>query len=153
GLGSMGDVQFRWDNLIQYSVAFRLEKRDPALLLNPNTDDGDRNFDSGVISNRLDVLSQLDVSKDDYGFDVSVAAWYDSIYHGRNDNNSPSTYNLAPTMHGEFADAVESLHGGRIEFVNAFIHGRTELFGMPFSFRVGRHTLLWGESLFFPDNG
>jgi hypothetical protein len=152
-LYSKGDVELRWDNTVTYGAAFRLGDRNPKLLADPNADDGDRNFGPGIISNRFDLFSQLDFSKGWFGFDASAAAWYDTVYQQRNDNNSAATFNAISVPHDEFTHAVRTLHGGNAELVNAFFYGNTELAGMPFSFRVGRHTLLWGESLFFPDNG
>lgn len=152
-LYSNGDVELRWDNTVKYGTAFRLGSRDPKLLADPNADDGDRNFAPGIISNRFDLFSQLDFSKGRFGFDASAAAWYDTVYQQKNDNNSAATFNPISVPHDEFTHAVRTLHGGNAELVNAFFYGSTELAGMPFSFRVGRHTLLWGESLFFPDNG
>lgn len=148
-----GDTSLRWDNTVGYSIAFRLADPDPALLAGRNGDDGDRNFAPGLISNRFDLFSQLDFSKSWFGLHVSGAAWYDTVYHQKNDNNSPATFNPVSVPHNEFPRAVRALHGAMAELVDAFLYGNTEIAGLPFSFRIGRHTLLWGESLFFPENG
>ena len=152
-LYSEGDTEIRWDNTLRYSNAIRLDNPNPALLADRNADDGDRSFKQGVVSNRFDVFSQLDISNARFGFDASAALWYDSLYHQKNGNDSPATFNPVSVPHDEFTRAVRDLHGAKAEVVNAFVYGNIELAGMPFSFRVGRHTLLWGESLFFPDNG
>jgi len=147
------NIELRWDNTIRYSAAFRLDDRNPALLGNRNSDDGNRNFDRGLISNRIDLFSQIDFSKDGLGIHASAAAWYDSIYNRRNDNDSPGTFNPVSVPHDAFTHEVRTLHGQQAELVDAFFYANTALNGLPFSFRVGRHTLLWGESLFFPNNG
>jgi hypothetical protein len=152
-LYSDGEIEFRWDNTLRYSTAIRLDKADPVLLADRNADDGDRSFKPGIVSNRFDLFSQLDISKGDFGFDASAALWYDTVYHQKNDNDSPGTFNPISVPHDEFTHAVRDLHGQKAELVNAFLYGSTDVAGMPLSFRVGRHTLLWGESLFFPDNG
>ena len=72
-------VQVRWDNTIKYSAARRVANPSPALLANINGDDGDRNFNTGFISNRLDLLSELDVIYKSMGMRVSGAAWYDTL--------------------------------------------------------------------------
>jgi hypothetical protein len=148
-----GDAELRWDNSITYSTAFRLNGRDATLLANRNGDDGDRNFAPGLISNRFDLLSQLDFSKGSFGLHASAALWYDRIYHQKNDNDSPDTFNPLSVSHNEFTHDVRDLHGARAELVNAFFYDNTELAGLPVSFRIGRYTLLWGESLFLSDNG
>ena len=152
-INDRGGVSLRWDNTVEYTTAFRLRDRNPARLTDRNADDGDRNFASGIISNRFDVLSQLDVSKAWFGFDASAALWYDTVYNQKNDNNSADTFNPNSVPHNDFTHAVRALHGERAELVNAFFYGNTEVAGMPLSFRIGRHTLLWGESLFFSEDG
>jgi hypothetical protein len=148
-----GDIEIRWDNTLRYTAAFRLRGHDSDLLADPNADDGDRNFTPGPISDRVDLLSELDISKGKLGFEASAAAWYDTIYNGRNDNNSPGTFNPDTAPHNEFTHSVQTLMGRDAELLNAFVYDSFDIAGMPFSFRLGRYTLLWGESLFFPNNG
>lgn len=147
-----GDTVLRWDNTLKYSAAYRLAPADTALIQGPNSDDGDRNFHTGVISNRIDVLSELDATFGDWGASVSASAWYDSIYDGSPDaDTSPQRAIYAVRDH--FSTEVEKLHGHHAELLNAFVAGSVELGGMPVSIRAGRHTVLWGESLFFAGNG
>ncbi|HEY1962179.1 MAG TPA: DUF1302 family protein, partial [Rhizomicrobium sp.] len=146
------DFDVRWDNTLRYTAAFRLFPRDRELISNPNWDDGDRNFDPGVISNRFDLISELDITDGGYGLRVSGAAWYDTVYHQKNDNDSPATFNPFSVPHTEFTQAVRTWHGEDVELGDLFFHGSFEAGGLPMSFRVGRYTLLWGESLFFGDN-
>jgi hypothetical protein len=143
----------RWDNTLRYTAAVRLFGQDSALIANPNSDDGDRNFAAGLVSDRLDLVSELDISNGNFGFDASAAAWYDTVYHQTNDNNSPQTFNPYSVPHNEFTRAVEVLQGEDADLLNAFLYGSFDVGDTPVSFRLGRHTLLWGESLFFADNG
>jgi hypothetical protein len=152
-LYSNSDSELHWDNTIAYSTAFRLRERDPALIGGRNSDDGDRNFAPGLVSNRFDLFSQLDYTHSWFGFHASAAAWYDTVYHQRNDNDSPDTFNPASVPHDKFTRAVRALHGAKAELVDGFLFVNSEIGDLPFSLRAGRHTLLWGESLFFPDIG
>ena len=43
--------------------------------------------------------------------------------------------------------------GRKAELLDAFVFGKFELGDTPATVRLGRHTLLWGESLFFGANG
>ncbi|WP_370311258.1 DUF1302 domain-containing protein [Pseudomonas citronellolis] len=153
------DLKILWDTTAKYSAAFRVEGQDSRLTREPqanwpNTDDGDRNFDKGLISNRLDVLSEFDLTyQQRYGFRVSGAGWYDTEYHGHNDNDSPATANAISVDHDEFTSGTRKLHGGNAEVLDAFVFGRFDLGSMPLTGRLGRHTTLWGESLFFGGNG
>src|SRR5215510_9540656 len=148
-----GDTLLRWDNTLKYTAAVRLSGQSPSIVSGRNSDDGDRAFNPGVISNRFDLYSQLGFSKAWFGFEASAAFWYDTIYNEKNDNNSPATFNPISVPNNEFPRDVRRLHGQTAELVNAFLYANTEIAGMPLSMRLGRHTLLWGESLFFPENG
>ncbi len=147
-----GDFDVRWDNTVRYTAAFRVSSRDNALVANPNWDDGDWNFRPGPISDRLDLLSEFDATDGDFGLRISAAGWYDTVYHQRNDNDSLQTFNPYSVPHDEFTRAVRRQEGADVQLGDAFVHGGFDAAGIPVSFRVGRYTLLWGESLFFGDN-
>jgi hypothetical protein len=141
-------LDLRWDNTLRYSTAMRISPRSNLILGNANSDDGDRNFAPGIVSNRLDLMSQLDLAAGDFGFHASGAGWYDSIYHGRTDNHSEATYNVTSVPSGHFAPAVRDLHGQYAELDDAFVYGNLSVADIPLSVRAGRQTVLWGESLF-----
>ena len=74
------DLSIRWDNTVKYSAGFRVKNRSDTLVADPNQDDGDRNFKWGLVSNRLDLLSEFDLTcKNDLGFRTSGAGWYDTV--------------------------------------------------------------------------
>jgi hypothetical protein len=147
------DVEVRWDNTVKYSDAFRVKQRDDYLLSSPNQDDGDQNFARGLISNRLDVLSEFDIRYHDFGLSASGAAWYDSVYNSPNDNHSPQTFNPVSVSNTHFTNATRDLDGRKAELLNAFVYGKETIGDTTLTFRAGRHTLLWGESLLIPNNG
>lgn len=151
-LFARGDTTIRWDNTLKYSAAYRLSPADPALIRGSNADDGDRNFHTGVISNRFDILSEFDATFGRWGAAVSAAAWYDTIYNGDPDPDTSPQRAIYPISR-QFSPDVRDLHGAHAELLTAFIAGRVELGDTPISVRAGRHSLLWGESLFFASNG
>ena len=148
-----GQTKIRWDNTVRYSTMFRAESQDARLIADPNSDDGNRGFRTGIVSNRFDILSELGVSSGGFGAEVSGAAWYDTIYDARNDHRSPGTLNSTSAPANAFTRSVRNLHGRDAELVNGFVHGALNVAATPLRFRVGRHSLVWGESLFFADNG
>ncbi|MGB9498807.1 MAG: DUF1302 domain-containing protein [Dissulfuribacterales bacterium] len=145
------DLVIRWDNTLKYSAGYRVANQKNSLIDDPNFDDGDRNFD-GFTSNRFDILSEMDVMYKNFGFRVSGSGWVDSMYLSDNDNNSPATYNGVDD-HDEFDDAAETMHGLNAELLDSFVFGKFKMGKMPVKFRLGRHTLVWGETLFFGANG
>lgn len=156
------DVKLRWDNTVKYSITGRVKERSSGLsrtafgpggVVGPNNlnqDDGDNNFGRGIVSNRLDVLSELDLSLSNFGGRISAAAWYDEVYNGGTDNTTLTSNN---TPASAFPGETRRLMGRKAELLDAFVWGQFDLAGRPASLRLGRHTLLWGESLFFGANG
>lgn len=145
------DVQLRWDNTLRYNLASRIDEKKGKIINNPNTDDGDRNFDVGIVSNRLDILSEADlVYKKDYGVRVSGAGWYDQQYHNHLDNKSIATSNhlsgTTPVI-GLNSYNEEHFAGPNGELLDAFTFGKFEIADMPVNIKVGRHTVFWGEGL------
>lgn len=147
------DLKMRWDNTIKYSTAFRLKDRSPGLTNDANEDDGNRNFDKGFVSNRVDLLSELDLTYKNFGARVSGAAWYDTVYNRTTDNNFPFTYNAMSVSPGNFPAATRDLHGRKGELLDAFLFAKGDVGGMEGSVRAGRHALVYGETLFFGNNG
>lgn len=158
------DLQVLWDTTVKYSNAFRLKGASSAIVGGsnydtssstyfPNTDDGSNNFKKGLVSNRLDVLSELDVKYKQVGFRISGAGWYDSVYHGGNDNNAAATTNAMSVAHNQFTDATRKLMGGDAEVLDAFVFGKFSLADMPTTVRAGKHTILLGESFMIGANG
>jgi hypothetical protein len=147
------DLKIRFDNAIKYSQAYRLLDASPGLTTCAaclNQDDGNNNFGTGLVSNRIDLLSEFDVTYRNFGMRVSGAAWYDAKYQSSNDNTS-FTANHIPR--NEFAEGTRTLMGKKAELLDAFIFGKAVFGEMPATFRLGRHTVLYGESLFFGANG
>lgn len=148
------DLKIRFDNTLKYSAAARLKSPNSVLVTDVNMDDGDRNFSKrGLISNRLDLLSEFDLTYRKVGFRVTGAAWYDEFYNRRNHNDSPGTNNAVSVPYNKFTKATRDLHGRKAEILDAFVFGRTEVGDMLLSGRLGQYTLLYGESLFFGNNG
>ncbi len=149
-------LKVNWTNTVRYGAAFRVKAQDPALLAHPNGDDGDRNFGKGLISNRLELLSELDaVSSRGFGARVSAAGWYDSVYNRHNDNPGfagGAFPNQTSVAFNEFPKATRDLYGRRVELRDAFVFGKADVGGMPMNVRLGQHALVWGESLFFASN-
>jgi len=153
----VGDgVKVDFTNTLRYSAATRVDKRDSELLQNPNLDDGNQNFSTGLISNRFELYSELDVVSDQgFGARVSALGLYDTVYNS--DNNNPGFAGGASPNHtsqdfDEFTEETRDQHGRYAEIRDAFVFGRLQLGDTQLTGRLGQHSLVWGESLFFASN-
>nr|WP_313408121.1 DUF1302 domain-containing protein [Pseudomonas sp.] len=144
--------QLRWDNTLKYSQAWRLNRVDDRLTNAPTANglypsiqsQGDKNFSRGLVSNRLDILSEMDLSHQNYGLRLSGAAWYDRVYNEDTDSSEQP----------RFLSKTRELHGRDAELLDAFVYLRGELGESSQGvLRLGRHSLVYGESLFYGGNG
>lgn len=147
------ELKLTWDTTLKYTLAARTKSASATLVASPNADDGDRNLAKGLVSNRLDIFSELDLAYRNHGLRISGAGWYDAVYNRRNDNNSALTANATSVANDRFPDATRKLMGRKAEVLDAFAYGSVEIAELPTSWRLGRHSLLYGESLFFGANG
>lgn len=145
------DLDMRWDNTPKYSAAWRVKDQDSDLTANPNANDADLNFDRGLISNRFDLFSEFDLRYRDFGMRITGAAWYDDVYHHSNDHPNDGTQN-ATSGYNEFTDEAETVHGGDIELLDAFVTQQFEVGEALGAVRLGQFGQVWGESLFFGVN-
>lgn len=150
------DVTARWDNTLKYSGGWRLKDQSSRLVDGTtalNQDDGDRNFDKGPISNRVDLLSEFELGYKDVGFRLSGAAWYDTVYQNSNDNDAPERVNAYSSRYDHFTDDTRKVHGGDGELLDAFAFWNGTVGDYSASARAGQFAQLWGESLFYGING
>src|SRR4030095_4064688 len=146
------DVQLRFDNTVRYNLGFRFEDQDSGIIRNINNDDGDRNFKQhSIVTNRIDLLSELDVVwRKQLGARVSAAGWYDQASSGSLDNTSLATSNhlVNGVQALGLSNATERYFKGPSgEFLDAFVFGSAQFGGMNATLRAGRHTINWGEAL------
>ena len=144
------DVKVNWDNSIRYNLGYRANKTDPAILGNIDLDDGERNFRNGIVTNRLDLLSELDISyQKKYGFRVSGAGWYDPAYQNSKLTKDPATSNVPDPTKTINTYTKRYYLGPSGELLDAFVFGKFEIADMPVQVKVGRNTQFWGEGLGF----
>lgn len=156
-----GRPTINWNNTVKYNMMYRVADQDSSLLAGAQTnggnfDDGNANFDKGVVSNRIELLTELDViGENGFGGRVSALGYYDTVYNSKNDNPGfagGAFPNHISESYNEFTDDTREVHGRDIELRDAFLFGRFMIGDSPLRFRLGQYSLVWGESLFFANN-
>ena len=155
------DLQIDWDTTLTYGAGWRVEKQDDALINplktssnsagNVNADDGNRNFERGLMSNRLSVTTEMDLNyKRNYGAFLRARAYYDDVYHNSTDNRSPGDafFNGSSHSSDEFAAATRKRHGDEAEFLDYFLYGNFDVADKALNLRLGSQVVSWGESVF-----
>ncbi|HUP92400.1 MAG TPA: DUF1302 family protein [Solimonas sp.] len=116
-----------------------------------NYDDGDRNFDQhALVNNRLSALAEFQLQKGDLGLLVRGDGFYDRVYRGYNDNDSPDTINKSRGETNQFTEDAQHYDGKRARLLDAYLYGSWYLSDeAALNLRIGSHIAAWGESLFF----
>lgn len=147
------DLVLRWDNTIRVNLANRVEGQDREIINSPNFDDGDRNFDRGMVSERLDLLSEFDlIWQDRLGFRVSAAGWYDAAYESLDNEHLVSSNHLqnGRAALGLSDETERFFRGPSGEILDAFVFGKFDVGSVPVNVKLGRHTVFWGEAMLNP---
>jgi hypothetical protein len=150
-------LEINLDTTLEYSNVYRVNDPSAILTNNINGDEGDRDFRHGFVDNTFDALPVFDLKYGDYGVHVSGEFYMDTSYLDKNQNNSPATFNpISTNSNNDFTSATRNINGLNAVLLDAFGYG-SKYFGandsQEITVKVGRQTLLWGQSLFFAGNG
>ncbi len=159
GMAHGNNLEINLDTTLSYTGIVRTNNPSKVLIgpTNINGDDGDRNLAHGLVSNEFEITPILDIRDGNYGAHFSGDMYINTPYLGTNQNSSPGTNNpTSIAKNNDFTSATRNVEGLNAQLLDAFVYG-TESFGanksQSFTLKVGRQTLLWGQSLFLSNNG
>ena len=141
-------VRIQLDSTISYGLMWRVEDQDEDIIglandgnkHSVNYDDGNLNYDTGLISNTLKITSDLDIDADWIGAFIRASAFYD--YENEKGNRERTD------LSSDARDAV----GSDIDLLDCYLWITNEVAGMPFQIRVGEQVVSWGESTFIQNS-
>ena len=134
-----GEVRGSLDTTISHGLTFRVERRNPELTTDINGNDGNLNYDRGVVSNTSKFTTDLDVGTDDFGLFVRAAGFIDF----ENENGTRERTALS--------DAAKDRVARNLDLLDAYVTGTFDVGDSIVDARIGRHVLNWGESTFIPN--
>jgi len=138
-----GNWRGSWDTTLSYGAQFRVQGEDCRLIANANggcgrsanIDDGNLNYDTGLYSNVIKGVTELELSyKDDYGIFVRGSGFYD--------------FEADQTNRTDLGTGAEGLVKQDMRLLDAFAYARFNIGDMPAEVRVGDQVISWGESTF-----
>lgn len=143
----MGEVQGLLDLTVSYGLLYRTENRDEDFIATANggnaptanVDDGNLNYDTGIVSNMVASTAELDMQWRNFGLFTRAIAFYD---YEQEQNDRP---------HREFDSKDLDAIGSDAEFRDHFVYGQFNWRGLPIQARVGDQVLNWGETTFIRD--
>ncbi|PAV49573.1 glycine/betaine transmethylase [Pseudomonas sp. HAR-UPW-AIA-41] len=147
-----GEVNGSIDTTVSYGQLWRVQGQDKTNN-DINGNDGNRNFDTGLVSEVYKVTSDLEVTYQNYGAFVRGTAFYDTqIMDKRNDYYDANTP-VQPSQNYPNDDSFtyETRHkaGRNAEILDAYVYGNWDVADMPVGARLGRQVFNWGEGIFY----
>jgi hypothetical protein len=145
------------DTTVEYSNILRVNNPSKVYLQDANGNEGDSNFRHGLVSNEFEVLPVFDLKYGNFGAHVSGEAYLNTVYLQHNQGSPIDLFNpISTTNTNSFTSATRNINGKNAKLLDAFVYG-SEFFGandgQEISLKVGRQTLLWGQSLLFASDG
>lgn len=132
------------DTTISWGAKWRVEDRDPDLIQKvnggnkqgANGDNGDLNFDQGMISNAAKITSDLEIRNENFGLFTRGTAFYDYeiMEHDR--------------KYVQLGDKGEEQAGQDVKLLDAYVWGAHDFGEVPVMLKVGDQVVNWGESTF-----
>lgn len=142
------------DTTLSYGAMWRVQGRDKDNISDINADDGNRNFDTGLVSEVYKATSDLSLKYDNYGAFVRGTAYYDSqIMDKRNDYYGTTGGVERPSQSfpdgDRFTQDTRHVAGRKAEVLDAYVFGSWDVGDMPLGAKVGRQVINWGEGVFY----
>jgi hypothetical protein len=140
----VGEVAGLLDVRLSYGLLVRVEGRDDRLIAissggrarDANVDDGDLNYDKGIVANVLRGTADLTLAWRWFGAFVRGYGFYD--FENELENRERTSLN---------ANAKDDVGSGG-GLLDHYLSARFNLFGMPIQLRAGDQVLNWGETTF-----
>ena len=134
-----GEFQGSLDTTISHGLTYRVGKRDPLLASKTNSNDGNLNYDRGVVSNTSKFTTDLDLGTGNFGAFVRASGFIDFENQNGDRERTPLS-----------EDAKDRV-GRNLELLDAYVTGTFDVGDTIVDARLGRHVLNWGESTFIPN--
>ena len=133
---SDGELRLTLDTTLSHGLTFRVEERDDLLAGDVNGNDGNLNYDRGLVSNTSKFTTDLDLGYHNFGAFLRLNGFLDF-----------------ENEHGERArtplsDEAKELVGQDIILLDAYLTGAFDIGNVAIDLRLGSHVLNWGESTF-----
>jgi len=147
-----GEVEGSFDTTLSYGQLYRVQGMDKTND-DVNGNDGNRNFNTGRVSEVYKITSDLGLNWRNYGLFMRGTAFYDSqIMDRRNDfykQNNPQQPSQSFPQDNHFTRETRHKAGRDAQLLDAYLFGNWELGGHSLRASIGKQVFNWGEGLFY----
>ena len=134
-----GEVRGSLDTTISHGATWRVGARDEGRarsFLSANDNDGNLNYDRGIVSNTSKFTADLDLDYRNFGAFVRATGFFDFENEDGERDRTP------------LSSEARDLLGHEFDVLDAYLSGAFSAGDTAIDVRAGRHVLNWGESTF-----
>ncbi|MCP4702187.1 MAG: DUF1302 domain-containing protein [Gammaproteobacteria bacterium] len=143
-----GEMNGSFDTTLSAGVTWRVADRDEDIVglanggnaYSVNADDGNLNYDTGIVSQALKATSELELNYRRFAFFTRASYFYDFENEDGERERTPLT------------EPAKDLVGSDLKLLDAYVHGTFEPGGKPLDLRLGNQVVSWGESTFIQNS-
>ncbi|MGG5872695.1 DUF1302 domain-containing protein [Pseudomonas peli] len=140
------------DTTVSYGQLWRVQGQDKTNN-DINTNDGNRNFNTGLVSEVFKITTDMEVTYQNYGAFVRGTAFYDTQIMDKRNNYYDTSLAYQPSQNApnddSFTRATRHSAGRNAEILDAYVYGNWDVADMPVGVRFGKQVFNWGEGLFY----
>ena len=149
------EVSGSLNSTASYGQLWRVKKQASENNDDINGNDGNRNFDPGLVSQVFKLTSELTMQYENYGGFMRGTAFYDTELMNHNSdyysNNDPSQPSQSYPHDSHFGSEAQSISGQDAKLLDAYLWADWDVGGMPLNVKAGKQVFNWGEALFVRD--
>lgn len=140
------------DSTVSYGQLWRVQGQDKTNN-DINTNDGNRNFNTGLVSEVFKITTDMEVTYQNYGAFVRGTAFYDTQIMDKRNNYYDTSLAYQPSQNvpkdDSFTRGTRHSAGRNAEILDAYVYGNWDVADMPVGVRFGKQVFNWGEGLFY----
>lgn len=140
------------DTTVSYGQLWRVQGQDKNNN-DINTNDGNRNFDTGLVSEVFKATTDLEATYQNYGVFVRGTAFYDTQIMDKRNNYYDTSLAYQPSQNvpkdDSFTRGTRHSAGRDAEILDAYVYGNWDIAEKPVTARLGKQVFNWGEGLFY----
>ncbi len=134
-----GDFAGSVDTTISHGMTFRVENRDDRLAADTNGNDGNLNYDRGLVSNTSKFTTDIDLQAGNFGAFIRASGFFDFENQDGKRERTP------------LSEAAKERVGSNVDVLDAYVTAAFDAGSTALDVRLGRYVLNWGESTFIPN--
>ena len=147
------DLEINLDTTVEYSNMFRTNSPSSVLTHSLTSSYGDLALQHGLVDQTFNVTPIFDLKWGSWGIHFSGEAYLDTPYLSPNQYDSEIPPSAIVNKRNDWSSGTRNIQGENAIWLDGYIAKSFNFDNQAATIKIGRQTLLWGQSLIFTNNG